>query len=802
MWKKILAEGLSLALAAGVCFSGNFTPYEVHGAEDTAVTAENEAVQEDREIEAQLAAEAEGEYGEEPTDFSWLEEIKAEEQAEWNEVPSEEIVQPTMEFSAEMFTSGGTEEAAEQTETVSFTEEEFQGEETLEVTEPGMGAAPEEALEVLPEDADKDYEMPENPGETENPGEAENPGETEHPGDTPDSGEGPDEFGDGEETEDLSQTTEVTLQVEEGEDITFPLNTLLYKVKPHATDERPYKVIIPPGNYQMTGTICTYSNIHLYAVGATIKKVSDQKQVMLRLGFSETSEGGYNGYRNVTIEGGTWDCNYESCANKEELGGFVGFRIGHATNVVIKNVTFLNNLRSHFLEFGGVKNAEVTGCRFSGYWTPYELGGQECIQIDVCKEHIFPGYLPYDGSVCENIVIRGNTFENVFAGVGSHSMMFNTPYKNITITGNTFRNLKKRAVWCLNYVDSSVTNNVMENVGGGVFVSSVYEKNTHKNEGQKTSASQNQYVQNVTVSGNKISVAPSCYIGGSFWRSFGIQVTGQKVTDWTYEIPLGNYLIRGVTVRNNQVTGPGNGIRLLLARGCTVTGNKITLSKPDKFANFGIYLGASRLNTVEKNQISGAANASIYLYNGGYSYNIASTGNKIINNTVKKGNSDGILLDSGCNSTSVSNNSISSNKKRGIAVLSSTGIILTGNQVTSNKSYGIYAYKASIKTEKKNVMQGNGTTYAIYMKKCKGNYNSIKNITASKIKKTSNKVTGKALGGKTITLKRNKTKLGSAKISKKGSYTIKMKKQKKGTKLTFTVTDKYQNSVIVQKKVV
>lgn len=33
----------------------------------------------------------------------------------------------------------------------------------------------------------------------------------------------------------------------------------------------------------------------------------------------------------------------------------MGFYIGHATNVTIKNATFLNNLKSHFLEFGGVK---------------------------------------------------------------------------------------------------------------------------------------------------------------------------------------------------------------------------------------------------------------------------------------------------------------------------------------------------------------------------------------------------------------------------------------------------------------
>ena len=145
-------------------------------------------------------------------------------------------------------------------------------------------------------------------------------------------------------------------------------------------------------------------------------------------------------------------------------GGFVGFRIGHATNVTVKNVTFLNNLKSHFLELAGVKNAEITGCTFRGYWKEFTGGGQECIQLDACMPRIFPGYLPYDGSVCENIVIKDNTFEDVFAGIGSHSMMFDKPYKNITISNNRFNNLKKRAIWCLNYQDTVVTGNTMTNV--------------------------------------------------------------------------------------------------------------------------------------------------------------------------------------------------------------------------------------------------------------------------------------------------------------------------------------------------
>ena len=207
----------------------------------------------------------------------------------------------------------------------------------------------------------------------------------------------------------------VTLEVEEGQDITAPWNTLFLELKDQATDENPCKIIIPPGNYELTGALCMYSNMYLYARDANITKMSTTKHLILRLGNTKDSE-----------------------------GGFVGFYIGHATNVMIKNATFLNNLKSHFLEFGGVKNAKITGCTFSGYYKNYVEGGQECIQIDCCTDesNVFPQYRPYDGTTCEDFVIDGNVFEDVFTGLGTHSMMSGKTYKRITVTNNTFHNVK------------------------------------------------------------------------------------------------------------------------------------------------------------------------------------------------------------------------------------------------------------------------------------------------------------------------------------------------------------------------
>ena len=142
----------------------------------------------------------------------------------------------------------------------------------------------------------------------------ENPGGSQ---DFTDDSKASDEFGDGDDTFSAGDESSdgddewpvYTLKVTEGQDITQDLNELLLKVKDRATNIQPCKVVIPQGNYELTGTICMYSNIYLYAVGATIKKTSPQKQILLRLGNTAESSGGYTGYQNITIEGGTWDCH-------------------------------------------------------------------------------------------------------------------------------------------------------------------------------------------------------------------------------------------------------------------------------------------------------------------------------------------------------------------------------------------------------------------------------------------------------------------------------------------------------------
>lgn len=638
----------------------------------------------------------------------------------------------------------------------------------------------------------------------------------------------------------------VTLEVEEGQDITAPLNTLFLELKDQATDENPCKIIIPPGNYELTGTLCMYSNMYLYARDANITKTSTTKHLILRLGNTKDSEGGYDGYRNIVIDGGTWDYNYQCVENKDAPGGFVGFCIGHATNVTIKNATFLNNLKSHFLEFGGVKNAKITGCTFSGYYKNYVEGGQECIQIDCCTDesNVFPQYRPYDGTTCEDFVIDGNVFEDVFAGLGTHSMMSGKTYKRITVTNNTFHNVKKRCIRFMNYEDSTAENNTMVNVGNGVDISSV-SSNTHQTPGYDDGPDMLKN-RNLRVAGNYISLARTTSIGGIAWICSGIKVSGYNMKKDGAVLPKKIYPVKGVTVEDNQISGYGNGISMSLTDTDTVTDNQVTMKKTSSYSNFGIYAQDSRGSVISRNTVSGTANTGIYLSGSVYaagskqknlvernavsgaggdgiylqSVNTSSAAQK---NTVKSVAGSGIRVNAGKNNNVLGNtclsnknhgvkieyvvggvrvksNRVTSNAKSGILLWKSKVSEVSGNRAEKNTGNGVYAYASVIPVMKKNTFCENGKVQAVYVKSCKG-WTGINRPSCRAVTSRSTAISGTASGSQTVIAYARRsgkqTKLGVSSVNKKKQYVIKIKKQKKNTALKLVSKDKYGNTVTV-----
>ena len=81
-----------------------------------------------------------------------------------------------------------------------------------------------------------------------------------------------------------------------------------------------------------------------------------------------------------------------------------------------------------------------------------------------------------------------------------------------------------------------MSDNKMINVGGGVYVRSVYEKNTHLPDGQNATNKGNQYSENLKVSNNTISVSDIRQTSDGPWGSFGISLTGCMIKGQT-DIP-------------------------------------------------------------------------------------------------------------------------------------------------------------------------------------------------------------------------------------------------------------------------
>lgn len=54
-------------------------------------------------------------------------------------------------------------------------------------------------------------------------------------------------------------------------------------------------------------------------------------------------------------------------------------------------------------------------------------------------------------------------------------------------------------------------------------------------------------------------------------------------------IPEGIYPVKGVTVKDNQISGYGNGISITLADTDTVMDNQVKMKKTSAYSNLGIY---------------------------------------------------------------------------------------------------------------------------------------------------------------------------------------------------------------------
>ena len=514
-------------------------------------------------------------------------------------------------------------------------------------------------------------------------------------------------------------------------DASSEIQRALNAARYNATDSNRYKIVIPKGVYKLSKSLIVFSNTWIYLEEGTILKKCFLKGCMLKNGISGVPSYGYSGFKNIRLEGGTWDGQcFDEEYGYDNTVAFSNIRFGHATNVEIINVAVLNNKAGHHIECAGINGLTVKGCYFSGYLEDYREDGsyigKEVLQFDVIhSEDLFIGYDVFDDSTLENVLIENNTFENVSRGVGAHAAVIGRYYNNIIIRNNTFRNLTQQAIMAFNFKNCSITDNIMENVGTGIDFRYMSREGVNFFPPNNEEDSENIDDDTKTViKNNKITIrdlnclnsATGIYVFGYNIKEGAPSVNGIRAYD---------YKVKNMIIENNIIKGQGFGLYLNNVHNSKV--NKNIMAFTNSTMKYSVInMNSSSNNSITNNVITSSANGGIYL-NSGSNKNIVSN-NKISNikgvalraydnsrsnsfykNVINK-TDNGIVLDNK-SSAVVRNNTISTCGNNGVIIRNNSYGIIEYNSIQNCKATGLIItdtsasnriYKNTINTSGKN----------------------------------------------------------------------------------------------------
>lgn len=232
-------------------------------------------------------------------------------------------------------------------------------------------------------------------------------------------------------------------------------------------------LILKPGTYSMTNTLCIPSNSQLrFQNGVTIKKSSQTgsnaliatRSLFQLVSYRSAAKQGYykkyNGEKNIQLIGegnATIDLDYLDTA---------AIVMAHNSGILIQGITFKNMNTNHFIELDASQDVLIQNNVFSGYLDS-TTGLKEAINVDTpdLETRGFNQYwTSYDGTPNLNITIQNNVFENLECAIGTHKYTENKRHKNMTITGNTFQNIKSSAIQMMNWDSPIVTNNSFDTI--------------------------------------------------------------------------------------------------------------------------------------------------------------------------------------------------------------------------------------------------------------------------------------------------------------------------------------------------
>lgn len=479
-----------------------------------------------------------------------------------------------------------------------------------------------------------------------------------------------------------------------------------------ATNDNIYKVIVEPGEYDLTRSLHIYSNTELYLKNVKLVRNRESVANMLRTGDYDTENSGASGYDeycNMTVTGGVFDGSNTSNTM---------IKAAHSTNLTFNGTTFKNVKNGHIMEIAGIDGFKVKNCTFKDQKLDPDDIGYEAIQLDILKSgHIVD--CRSEDLAMKNVLIEGCTFENVPRGIGTHTMVLNNPFDGIKIKNNKFKNISSAAIQTMNWKNCEISGNTIEKTPRGISVYTIldngmgaYKSSAIAKEGKTESHCSDKYSgafdSNIVISGNTITGCGKVTDKFADYEPAGITVIGNvlskvysKYDDGSGALPKGDYSAKGVTVRNNTVEVNGYGIRMINAKSCEVLNNILRCggNKNYKIDFHGIQVTDSQLNKIRGNSVSDADCNGISVYKSTVpvieSNEIdnakyigiccdGSTVNQITGNTVIKTVKDGILFKNSKGNKSISGNYVTNAGARGIFVKDKS----TAGTIEKNTVYG------------------------------------------------------------------------------------------------------------------
>lgn len=168
---------------------------------------------------------------------------------------------------------------------------------------------------------------------------------------------------------------------------------------------------------------------------------------------------GYTGPSNIVLKNAT-------IITGENNMLFSHIRIGHASNVIVENITSKNIPASHALEFAGCKECKAINCLYTEERYP-ATEDYTLVQIEHTGEANAPLMQPYDNTVCKNITIENCMFDGENGGISAcietHAVnIIPITHTGIRIIGNTFTNCNLDVLEIVNCDDIVIENNIVK----------------------------------------------------------------------------------------------------------------------------------------------------------------------------------------------------------------------------------------------------------------------------------------------------------------------------------------------------